>query len=643
MSRYPMIVRIGRAMLTIVACSAVAAGALVLSAHDREGSVSRSVDNDGAWYARSPAWFATRGLYPSEYAPDGAPFAWAGSRVRFTISRLERHGRYRLEARVRSGRASTDPPAVVRVAVDGVDVGTQTVGHEWQVLAVSLPAARRSGAVILLDAQHTFVPGPQDPRALAYMVERFTLTPLDASAVSVPRASLIDVGLFGGAVALAVTILALPLWIAFAMGATVGGAAAWLTAFDSAFLGDYSSVLRALGGAVVVAASISSLITGRVPLASRSAWRGAALLVLVVTALRLAVFLHPDAPVSDGMFHVHRAQDVRAGQYFFTSVTPRPFYEFPYPVGLYVAAAPLWDRFTDRVALLRGLTLVTDALVAIGLFAVVSARWSSTSTGLLATALALAVPVVPQSVATANLTNVFAQSSFSLGFLWVGGHVASSRRALAVAGTVAFLTVACLSHFSTAVIGAPAAVLVAAGVALARDPRERRSWRWVALSVALALGLSYVLYYSRFHDVYARTLSRVGAEKVGTSLVATLAEHSESKPLTMLRFLVSNYGLGVLVLAAVGLVAAVRRDWRQAWTLILLSVGLIVGGFFLLGAFTPVEMRASLAAHPVVAAFGGLGVSWLWRTKHLAFRTIAIVAVGWTLWVGIVALRAVLG
>ncbi len=90
------------------------------------------------------------------------------------------------------------------------------------------------------------------------------------------------------------------------------------------------------------------------------------------------------------MFHVHRAQAVYAGEYFFTLVTPRLFDEFPYPVGLYVAAAPLSDRFTDRVALLRGLTLVTDAAVAIGLFAVVSARWSSASTGLLAKALALA-------------------------------------------------------------------------------------------------------------------------------------------------------------------------------------------------------------------------------------------------------------
>ena len=388
------------------------------------------------------------------------------------------------------------------------------------------------------------MPGPEDPRALGYVIERFTLTPIGAASVPVPRASVLDVGLLAGAAALAAVLFALPAWLAFAVGTAVGAVAARLVLFDAAFLGDYGSVFAALAFALVASAGLSSLVTGLAPTATRGGWRVAVMLSLVVTVLRLAVFLHPGAPVSDGMFHVHRAQAVYGGQYFFTSVTPRPFYEFPYPVGLYVAAKPLWDRFTDHVALLRGVTLVADALVAIGLFAVVSARSGSTATGVLATALALAIPIVPQSISTANLTNVFAQSCFSLGILWVGWHLPSARRALAVAGAVALVGAAYLSHFSTAVIGAPAAVLVALAVAFARDPREARAWRWIALSVVLALGLSYVTYYSHFHDVYARTLSRVGTEGAETSLVATLAEHSESKPVTMLRFLVNNLWMG---------------------------------------------------------------------------------------------------
>jgi hypothetical protein len=634
---------ISRAVPAIVGAAACAAIVLALAVKSREGSITRSVDDGGGWLARSPAWFVTRGLYPTEHPPDHVAFAWAGGRVRLVIPRLERTIRYRLDVHARSGRAPTDPPAVVRVVVDGLDAGAYAVAPERQDLAVPLPTARRHGAVILLETDQTFVPGPQDTRALGYIIERFTLTPIDAASVPVPRASVLDVGLFAGAVAFAVVLCGLPSWLAFTVGTAVGAAGARLVLFDAAFLGDYSSVLAVLACALVASVGLSSLVAGQASMATRRGWRVAVLLSLVVTVLRLAVFLHPDAPVSDGMFHVHRAQAVYGGQYFFTSVTPRPFYEFPYPVGLYVAAEPLWDRFTNHVALLRGITLAADALVAIGLFAVVSARSGSASTGVLATALALAIPVVPQSVSTANLTNVFAQSCFSLGILWVGWHLPSTRRALAVAGTVALVAAAYLSHFSTAVIGAPAAALVALLVACARDPREARAWRWVALSVALALGLSYAAYYSHFHDVYVRTLSRVGSEGAETSLVATLAEHSESKPVTMLRFLVSNYGWATLLLATVGLVAALRRDWRQGWTLVLLALGVTVVGFLLLGAFTPVEMRANLAAHPVLAAFGALGVAELWRTRRFAFRAVAVAAMIWITWVGIGTLGAVLG
>jgi hypothetical protein len=645
------LIHIARAVLAVVGAAACAVFILAVAARSREGSVTRSVENGGDWYARSPGWFVTRGLHPTEHAPDGSAFAWAGGRVRLTIPRLDRHGRYQLTLRARSGRSSAEPPAIVRVVVDGLDTATLTIGSDWQECDVTLPVAQGDGVVVLMDAQQTFTPGPQDPRALAFMIEQLTLTPLDAASVPIPHVVLLHAGLLAGAVALAAALCLLPVWIAFATGTAAGTVAAWLVLFDAAFLGRYSSVLAALSMAIAISGGLACLLTGLAHPASRRAWRAAALVAIVVTALRLAVFLHPDAPTSDGMFHVHRAQAVRSGDYFFTSVTPPPFYEFPYPVGLYVVAQPLWDRVPNRVALLRGIALVADALVALGLFAVVAARRGahetrgprSAVTGVLAAALALAVPVITQSVSTANLTNVFAQSCFSLALVWIGWHLPSTRPWLAVAGSVVLLSASYLSHFSTAVIGAPAATLMAVAAALARDPREARAWRWIALSVGLALALSYLVYYVHFHDIYARTLSRVGTERAETSLVATLAEHSESKPVTMLRFLVVNYGWGALALAAAGTAAALRRDWRDGWTLILLAVGLTVLGFAALGALTPIELRANLAAHPVVAALAALGLAWLWNTKRVMLRVAAVAALSWTAWLGIAALRDVLG
>ncbi len=625
-------------MLSAAALAAVLLAGLSLS-HSR---IDRSVENGGDWYSRSPGWFVTRGVYPTEHTPDGAAFAWAGGRVRLQIPRLDRRIEYELGFRARSGRAAADPPATVRLVVDGADTPPVRVGSAWETFYVTLPRARRTGAVILADAQHTFTPGPQDARQLAFMFDRVTLRPIGASHVPVPRMVLVHVAVLAGAMAGAALLSGFAPWLAFAAGLAGGAAGVWLSLFDDAGLGEYSDVFVPLA-AVALLVSGTGWVAAHLARAPAPAWRKVVFIAAWATILKLAVFLHPSAPVSDGMFHVHRAQAVRAGEYLFTSVTPRPFYEFPYPVGLYVMAQPFWTAFGDRVFLLRAVTLVFDALVAVGLFAAVSARWKSRRAGLLAAVFALAVPVVLQSVSTANLTNVFAQSCFSLALVWIGWHLDTTRVLPVAIGGVVFLSAAFLSHFSTAVVGAPAAIALACAVAFSRDRDQARAWRWILAAVAVSLLLSYITYYSQFNEVYARTLSRVGAEGADNSFVATLEQHSESKLVTMLRFVLINYGWGALTLGLLGAIAAVRRDWREGWTLMLAALCLVVLIFLLLGAFTPVEMRASLAAHPAVAAFAALGFAWLWNSGRTAARAAALVCLASTVWLGIMTLRGVLG
>jgi hypothetical protein len=617
--------------------------ALALALQRQQGGIVRSVENGGDWYARSPGWFTTRGLHPTEHAPDGSAFAWVGGRLRLQVPHLPRREAHELRLRARSGRDSKDPPAVLRIVADGVDAGWVTVGPEWQELRVPLPRARQGGAIVLIDAQATFTPGPNDPRALAFMIDRLTLVPTSAASIPVPRRVMLHVAAFAGAVAFAAVLCALPVAISLAIGLAAGGAGVWLVLFDSAYLGGYSASLAALGLGTLAGATISSWGVALIaPLAS-SAWRAAFLIVIACTALRLAVFLHPAAPIGDGMFHVHRAQSVRAGDYYFTSVTPRPFYEFPYPVGLYVAAQPFWNQTSDRVILLRAVALAADALVALGLFAVVSARWGSAATGLLATAFALAVPVVVQGVSTANLTNVFAQSCFSLALGWIGWWLPSPHNRIAFAGAVVLLSAAYLSHFSTAVIGVPTAVLMAGFAALSREPREARAWRWIGAAVVVSLAMSYVVYYSHFHEVYARTLSRLGSEGADNSFVATLAVHSESKAVTVGRFLVVNYGWAALALAVIGCTAVFRRGWRDGWTVVLGAVGLVTLAFFTLGAFTPIEMRATLAAHPVIASLAAAGCAWLWTSRSRVLRLAGWIGLALSVGLGGLALRQVLG
>jgi len=629
-----------RVLWPVAVAALVGAIALLAGVRSRPAAIVRSIENGGDWYARSPGWFTSRGLYPTEHTPDGAPFAWAGGRVRLQIAQLDRRAPRELRLRVRSGRDDRAPAAAIRVAVDGVEGRPASIGSQWQEIAVALPAGRGRGATITLDTPDTFVPGPQDPRALAFIVDTLTLD--SAGARLTPSAeTLLAVAAFAGGIALAAACCLLPAWIACAAGSAAGVIATALLLFDAAFLGAYASRLTPLTIGAVAAAALASLAAARASTGMRSGWRAAAFIAIALTAIRLAVFLHPDSPIGDGMFHVHRAQAVRAGQYIFTSVTPRPFYEFPYPIALYLAAQPFWDAFPDRVTLLRGITFVADALVAVALFAAAGVRWGAAA-GVIATALALSVPVITQSVSTANLTNVFGQSVFSLAVAWIGWHESSRRAAAGAAGAIVLLVASYLSHFSTAVIGIPAAVAIAAAVALARDSGESRQWKWIAVAVAAAIVIAYAAYYSHFHDVYARTWSRVGHEGAGTSFVATVAEHSESKAVTLSRFLLANYGWGALVLAAIGTVSALRRGWRDGWTLVLIAFGIVCCGFLLLGAFTPIEMRANLAVHPVIACFAALGCTSLWTTNRTIARAFVVLAVAATVWHGAAALRAVL-
>jgi hypothetical protein len=629
-----------RAAGAVLGAALLSALILAVAVRSRPDVLARSVENGGDWYARTPAWFTSRGLYPTEHTPDGAPFAWASGRVRLLIPQLDRGAARELRLRVRSGRDDRSPPASIRVAVDGVEAPPATVGSQWQEIGVLVPAARGRGATITLDTQDTFVPGPNDPRALAFIVDRLTLD-ARGEKLTPSAGTLIAVAVFAAGVALAVACCLLPAWIACAAGIAAGAAATLLVVCDAAFLGAYPSRLTPLAVGVVASAALASLAASRASPEMQSGWRAAAVIAIAGTAIKLAVFLHPNSPIGDGMFHVHRAQAVRAGQYIFTSITPRPFYEFPYPVGLYLAAQPFWDAVPDRVMLLRGITLVTDALVALALFAAAGVRWGAAA-GVIVTAVAIAVPVVTQSVSTANLTNVFGQSCFSLSVAWIGCHLSGRRASVGAVGSVVLLSAAYLSHFSTAAIGIPAAIAIAVAVAGARDPAESRQWKWIAATVAVAMVLSYAIYYSRFHEVYARTWSRVGQEGADTSFVATLAEHSENKAVTLSRFLLANYGWGALLLAAVGAFTAIRRDWRDGWTLVLAAVGVVCGAFLLLGALTPIEMRANLAVHPVLVCFAALGCSGLWATGRIGLRAVAMVAMAAIVWHGAGALRAVL-
>ena len=155
------------------------------------------------------------------------------------------------------------------------------------------------------------------------------------------------------------------------VGLVAAGLHAWLLALDAAFLGEFvHRLLRIAIGAGVLGAMVGVLRWRLPPSTWAPEWPIAAGLSIALGGLKLAFFSHGAATIGDAVFQVHRAHYVLSGNYFFTSITPRPFFEFPYAIALYVTAMPFWSWFQGELAhvlLLRGLCIAADGLLGIAM------------------------------------------------------------------------------------------------------------------------------------------------------------------------------------------------------------------------------------------------------------------------------------
>ena len=103
-----------------------------------------------------------------------------------------------------------------------------------------------------------------------------------------------------------------------------------------------------------------------------------AAITFAAVAIQLLLLSHPDMPLGDAIFQAHRYQDVLGGKYYFTSIAPGN-YQFPYPIGLYVASLPfsgLAQGELQNAALLRMVVVVLSAIAAALLYCPML-RWSN--------------------------------------------------------------------------------------------------------------------------------------------------------------------------------------------------------------------------------------------------------------------------
>jgi hypothetical protein len=577
---------------------------------------------EGAWTARSRACFVPDGFYAAEFdAEGGRHFSWTKRSADLVFPRLDRSVPNRVVVRLDVGRPGGMPLPVVTFAVDGVVRQVVAPAGGRQSVAIDIPPRQADGATVTIDVAETWVPGSSDSRALGVVVDDVTL---EAPAGHV-RPSLSAVAAAGLAVMLIAAGLLLcglgPVAGAAMVTAAVVGCTALLVV-DAAFVGTYVDRLVRIGLGVFAAGAGVCVVRLRWPnVAGLPEWPAAAAIVLLATALKLAVFGHPLAQLGDAGFQVHRALLVHAGRFFFTSVTPKPFFEFPYPVALYVAAQPLWRFFPGELNLaylLRGITLVADGLVALGLYAAARRQWADRRLALMCAALWPLARAPIEAVSNANLTNAFGQAVFGMAMGAVGWLVSGAASAVAVAAAFSLLAVAFLSHFGTVSVGVPTLGASAAALVAFGRGAVRRSGLLVLLVLLVGATVSYVVYYSHFNSLYGQTLTKVVERQNTTEAQSKLVAPASEKLQRWWSSTGDDYGrpgLPLLLSAVVGAGLLLAKRRGEGLTILLVTWAGVWAGLTVLGIVSPIGVRANLAAAPALVCLAGYALGLLWSAS----------------------------
>jgi hypothetical protein len=441
----------------------------------------------------------------------------------------------------------------------------------------------------------------------------------------------------------------------------VGGAAWWLGSAgisavfatllvkDAAFAGGYVSWLTGLGLASLCAGGAAWLLSR--PATARHALSTSAPVtaILVTAALAAcALFAHPLAPFGDGVFQVHRAESVRAGRYFFTSITPKPFFEFPYAIALYVMASPVWPLFHGEIAhvwLLRAIDIALQVLVGVMMYGAASRAWHDRRIATLGVLLLLVAQAPFAAFTSGNLTNLFGDAVFALAMF--GAVLAAGARRARIPillAVTALLATAYLSHFSTLTVGIAAAWTASAALMLGRERTCQIAGILLLVATLAASAVAWGAYYSHFLPVYQQTIARVLSPE-GHSSASAMTAPAARKIALLLKppATTADYASRLVdVMAAVGLLGLLRRRARDPLTLVLAGWIGACAAFAVLGVLTPLAMRATLNATPafaIVAAYGFVDLAdRTIVTRAVAAALVAAAVVGglspWVNWLG---------
>lgn len=596
---------------------------------------------------RPPPERVVPGFHPPERTREGETFAWTNGQAFIALRELDRGTAWAVQIRLASGAwpPDLDLPAV-DLMMDGVTVRRIAAPRSFSDIELVAPPRIGASGLTLAVRSPTFTPGDRDPRPLGVVVQSLMLRSQGRMVMSSRKlaATLAAGAALGAAVVVAGVPAGWVLAILAALGAMTGvllrtGSAVYESRFSAALT--MALWIAAFAGAGAIAAR----------LLRRSLSRPAVLavgLTLAATYVKLLILFHPDMIVGDTIFHLHRLEWVRSGTYFFTSQAPGG--EFPYPVALYGLVGSLGWITSDWVALLRGVVVATDAVASLAVYGMAARTAMGAAAGPWAVALYELIPATFQVHGTAYLTNAFGQALSVIALFSIVRCSEASRRpdevrqsrggrapvparlAGPVAVTTALVSIALLSHTSSAAI--LFTTLVTAGFLLraAGEQAAHSMARVVALSAVLALTISTVVYYGHFGDTYRSMAARLTSPRVAAADAAVPTQRAEAhqtgwapgwQPFVNRVRAVPGYvdkylGWSLLLLAALGGWAQVWRRPRDGVTLLVLAWIGTCFVFLLMGLLTPVDMRSYLAVSPALAVLAAVGVRWGWTRGWIA-------------------------
>jgi hypothetical protein len=352
------------------------------------------------------------------------------------------------------------------------------------------------------------------------------------------------------------------------------------------------------------------------------------------------------------VFHAHRLDDVIGGRRFFSQ--PIGDVQMPYGIGLYVFAWPWTWLVSDHVALIRTVTAVSDALAGLLLYPVIVRAWNDRRTAVLAT-LFYQVSLLGLAVlGNANLTNLFGQTVALVVMAAAISWELAPKKPISLAAFVALVTLAFCSHVSTvSTLIATLGVLVIA-YWWRGDRSRRQAAITIVLSVAIALGISWLVFYRHFSDVFAAAINRVFTMVTPTTQEAAAAAArgymSTSERLgDLFSQAVSSVAWPAVVLAAAGVWMLARRNVRDRLVCGLLAWATVWVVFSASTVFSKVDRefirytaeflgRINLATIPVMAVLAARGATAGWDEStppalRTPLRAAAAILIGWELWI----------